>query len=120
MTSTASENRYEFPAPHPQPLDPTLGRDYGSPERLLKGWTNGDFPPTEPVCRPSARGGYGAIVLKNSLTRPLAAIFEIQMASSAIVYCITRLQHESMFRPFFGSGLFQQYRAGRAVPKASD
>jgi hypothetical protein len=57
----ASENRYEIPASHPQPLDPTLGRDYGSPDRLLKGWTNGDFPPTEPVCRPSAKGGYGAL-----------------------------------------------------------
>ena len=41
----ADENRYEIPAPHPQPLDPTLGMDYGSTEPLQKGWTNVAFPP---------------------------------------------------------------------------
>jgi hypothetical protein len=41
----AGENRHEIPASHPQPLDPTLGMDYGSIELLPKGWTNGDFQP---------------------------------------------------------------------------
>ena len=42
----AAQQGDQFAAPHPQPLDPTLGKDYASTEPLPKGWTNGDFPPT--------------------------------------------------------------------------
>src|SRR5215831_3654518 len=45
----AGENRYEIPAPHPQPLDPTLGMDYASTEPLSKGWTMSPFHPVRSI-----------------------------------------------------------------------
>jgi hypothetical protein len=63
----AGENCHEIPASHLQPLDPTLGMDYGSTEPLPKGWTNGDFPPNSAGARARL-----ARSLKGQRTKPLS------------------------------------------------